>query len=54
MKGKPGLPFLVLGVSFFLIGVAGPRAFFAIGAAFVVIGIARLRRQKRASGTERG
>jgi len=56
MKGKPGIPFLAMGVAFLVIGVSGHRAFLGIwaaflaSAAFLAIGVTFLVRQKRASG----
>ena len=50
MKGKPGIPFLILGVAFLAIGVSGQRGFWGIGAAFLAIGVAMLVRQRRAGG----
>jgi hypothetical protein len=52
MKGKPGIPFLAMGVAFLAIGVSGQRAFLGIGAAFLAIGVALLVRQKRAGGSK--
>jgi hypothetical protein len=45
MKGKPGVPFLAIGVS-------GQRAFLGVGVAFIAIGVALLARQKRAGGSK--
>ena len=45
-----GIPFLVIGIAFFILGATGQRAFIAIGIAFIVIGIALLARQ-RGTGT---
>ena len=52
MKGKPGIPFLVMGVAFLAIGASGQRVFLGIGAAFLAIGVAFLLRQKRAGGSK--
>ncbi len=48
MKGNPGIPFLIMGVAFLVIGTFGQHAFVGIGAAFLAIGVAFLVRQKRA------
>jgi len=52
MKGKPSIPFLVMGVAFLAIGVSGQRVFLGIGAAFLAIGVTLLVRQKRAGGSK--
>ena len=44
----PGIAFLVLGVVFIAIGSSGQRAFLGLGAAFAVIGLISLIRQRRA------
>ena len=50
MKGTatPGIVFIVLGVVFIAIGSSGQRAFLGVGAAFAVIGLVSLIRQRRA------
>ncbi len=49
MKGTatPGIVFIVLGVVFIAVGSSGQRAFLAVGAAFAVIGLVSLIRQRR-------
>jgi hypothetical protein len=48
--GAPGIAFIVIGVVFIAIGSSGQRAFLGIGAAFIVIGMLSLVRQRRADG----
>jgi hypothetical protein len=45
--GAPGIVFVVLGVVFIAIGSSGQRAFLGLGAAFLVIGLVSLVRQRR-------
>lgn len=45
-----GVPFLVIGLAFLILGASGRRAFLAIGLAFLVLGIVFLMRQPRAGG----
>ena len=45
--GAPGIAFVVLGVVFIAIGSSGQRAFLGLGAAFLVIGLVSLVRQRR-------
>jgi hypothetical protein len=42
--------FIVLGVVFIAIGSSGQRAFLGVGAAFLVIGLVSLARQRRGVG----
>jgi len=51
--GAPGIVFIVLGVVFIAIGSSGQRAFLGIGAAFAVIGLISLIRQRRAEGLDK-
>jgi hypothetical protein len=51
--GAPGIVFIVLGVVFIAIGSSGQRAFLGIGAAFAVIGLVSLIRQRRAEGPDK-
>ena len=55
MKGTatPGIVFIVLGVVFIAIGSSGQRAFLGVGAAFAVIGMVSLIRQRRAEGADK-
>ena len=46
----PGIVFFVLGVVFIAVGSSGQRAFLGIGAAFLVIGLVYMIRQRRADG----
>ena len=48
--GASGLVFLVAGLAFIAIGSSGQRAFLFIGAAFLVLGLVSLVRQRRAGG----
>jgi hypothetical protein len=48
MRRHAALPFLILGVVFYTIGISGQRGFIAIGTAFLAIGVAFLLRQRRA------
>ena len=48
--GAPGIAFIVIGVVFIAIGSSGQRAFIGVGAAFAVIGLVFLIRQRRAAG----
>ncbi len=51
--GAPGIAFIVIGVVFIAIGSSGQRAFLGIGAAFIVIGMVSLVRQRRAEGPDK-
>jgi hypothetical protein len=53
VTGAPGIAFIVLGVVFIAIGSSGQRAFLGIGAAFAVIGLISLIRQRRAEGADK-
>ena len=55
MKGTatPGVVFIVLGVVFIAVGSSGQRTFLGIGAAFAVIGLVSLIRQRRAEGPDK-
>jgi hypothetical protein len=44
------MAFIVIGVVFIAIGSSGQRAFLAIGAAFIILGMVSLVRQRRANG----
>jgi len=48
----PGAMFIILGVVFIVIGSSGQRALLAVGAAFLVIGLVSLARQRRAGGSK--
>ena len=42
------VPFLVIGISFIVLGINGQRAFFAIGIVFIILGlIMALKMRKR-------
>jgi membrane-bound ClpP family serine protease len=49
-SGAPGIALIVIGVVFIAIGSSGQRAFVGLGAAFAVIGLVLLLRQRRAAG----
>jgi hypothetical protein len=49
-SGAPGIALIVIGVVFIAIGSSGQRAFIGLGAAFAVIGLVYLLRQRRAAG----
>jgi len=49
-SGAPGIAFLVIGVVFIAIGSSGQRAFIGVGAAFAVIGVVMMVRQRRETG----
>lgn len=49
-KAKPGVVFLVLGLAFIALGLAGQRVFLAVGLVFLVIGVAAAIRQRRGVG----
>ena len=51
--GASGIAFIVLGVVFIAIGSSGQRAFLGVGAAFAVIGLVSLIRQRRAEGRDK-
>ncbi|MBC8031085.1 MAG: hypothetical protein H7Z16_13305 [Pyrinomonadaceae bacterium] len=40
-------PFLVIGITFFILGINGQRAFFPIGVVFVALGLVMAIRMKR-------
>jgi hypothetical protein len=42
-----GIPFLVIGIVFLILGATGRRAFVAIGIVFIVLGIVLSTRQRR-------
>jgi hypothetical protein len=46
----PGAVFIALGVVFIAVGSSGQRAFLGVGAAFLVIGLVSLMRQRRGDG----
>jgi drug/metabolite transporter (DMT)-like permease len=46
----PGMVFIVLGVVFIAIGSSGQRAFLGVGAAFLIVGLVSLARQRRGGG----
>jgi len=46
----PGIALIVIGVVFLTIGSSGQRAFLGVGAAFIVIGLVALVRQRRSAG----
>jgi hypothetical protein len=46
----PGVVFIILGVVFIAIGSSGWRALFAVGAAFLIIGLVSVVRERRAGG----
>ena len=48
--GAPGVALFVLGVVFIAVGSSGQRAFLGLGAAFLVIGVVYMIRQRRADG----
>jgi drug/metabolite transporter (DMT)-like permease len=45
-----GIAFFVIGVVFIAIGSSGQRAFLGVGAAFIVVGIIAMIRQRRGAG----
>ena len=49
-KPKAGVVFLVLGLAFIALGLAGQRVFLILGLVFLVIGLAGAIRQSRAGG----
>ena len=49
-SGAPGIALMVIGVVFIAIGSSGQRALLGVGAAFVVIGLVSLVRQRRSAG----
>ena len=51
MKRKPAMPFLVVGIAFLALGVAGQRAFLPIGLVFFVLGVVFFARERRAGGS---
>jgi hypothetical protein len=50
--GAPGIVFITLGAVFIAIGSSGLRALFAVGVAFLVIGLVSVVRQRRAGGSK--
>lgn len=49
-SGAPGIVFIVIGVVFIAIGSSGRPPLAGVGAAFAVIGVAMLMRQRREGG----
>lgn len=46
MRKGNGVPFLVVGLAFLILGVSGRRAFLTIGLAFLVLGMVLMARQR--------
>lgn len=52
-KPEPGVVFLVLGLAFITLGLAGQRVFLIVGLAFLTIGLAGAVRQGRDGAVRR-
>ena len=50
-KPKPGVIFLVIGLAFIAVGLAGQRVFLILGLVFLVIGLAGAIRQGRSGAS---
>ncbi|MDQ2942691.1 MAG: hypothetical protein M3R21_03365 [Candidatus Dormibacteraeota bacterium] len=49
-SGAPGIALIVIGVVFIAVGSSGRLFLLGVGAAFVVVGLISLVRQRRAAG----